>query len=202
MTVLPGAIHARRKGDLVEVRSPVPRERAFVTLVTESYRFFGASLVLRPDAEGGASASFPAPALPGRPVWAVVSSAVDLESPARVGWPLAGQTDAAPRTFDVPERLLLDGLPLAERRELARQRRVRFSVVALCAVALLLELLLIGGASSRAEGELERHFEKSGFSTAARTRLRSRAASFVAIAVLLVALAFGALALFAFLAEP
>jgi hypothetical protein len=197
LPVVPGAIDARRVGDKLRVSSPVPRDQAFVTLVTERHRLFGASLELRPHAEGGSSAELVLPPLPDEPVWAVTSSAPDLESPARVGWPLNPQETEARKTFDVPERLRVDGLPVALRRELARQKRVRWSVVALCGVALLLELLLLAKASSNAEAELERHFAKSGLSAGGGP---ARSGTIV-VALLILVLAFALLAVFAFLAE-
>jgi hypothetical protein len=200
LPVVPGAIDARRVGEKLLVSSPVPRERAYVTLVTERYRLLGASLDLAPNADGGGSAEFALPPLPDEPVWAVTSSAIDLESPARVGWPIDRRSKEVRTTFDVPEQLRVDGLPLAQRRELARQKRVRWAVVALCAVALLLEVLLLARHSSRAQAELARHFAKSGLSSEHLAPARTRSGVSI-VAVLIVALAFGLLAVFALLAE-
>jgi hypothetical protein len=198
LPVVAGAIDARRAGDKLRVTSPVPRAQAFVTLVTEHYRLFGASLDLLPDADGGASAEVALPALPNEPVWAVTSSAVDLESPARVGWPLDVAPNEARRTFDVAERLLVDGQPLALRREQARKRRVRWTVVALCVLSLSASLALLARTSARAGVELERHFEASGLPRGGVPARRGDAL----VAVVVVALAFALLAAFAFLAEP
>lgn len=198
LPVVPGALDARRSGGRLVVTSPVPRERAYVTLVTERYRLLGAELTLVPDAAGGASAELLLGALPNEPVWAVVSSAVDLESPARVGWPITAQVSEAKMTFDVPEMLLADGLPAAERRELARKRRVRFAVAGFCAIALLFELGLLARYSAAAQAKLERHFAERGLSSPELTPAPGRRGA-LWVALLLVALAFALLALFAFL---
>jgi hypothetical protein len=51
------------------------------------------------------------PPLP-QPAWLVVSSELDLNSAAAIGWPLDAGAEPA-QTFDVADQLLLDGLPAA-----------------------------------------------------------------------------------------
>ena len=60
-----------------------------------------------------------------QPAWLVLSSDVDQNSAATIGWPLDVGPEPA-QTFDVPDFLLLDGLPAAFQREQERRSRVRW----------------------------------------------------------------------------
>jgi hypothetical protein len=135
LPIVPGALLASLEPDGISVRSPVARERAYLTLVTERERFLGASVPLTPDPDGGASGRLLlAPGLLARaraePTWAVVSSELDKRSPGVVGWPLLSERNDPSLTFDVADRLLLDGREAAL-YDVLRLRRGRRRVAAL-----------------------------------------------------------------------
>jgi len=134
LPVTPGALHAALDGTRLLVRSPIPRDVAFVSLVDSERRLAGYVLELTPDAEGGARASveLAAPLLERvqtEAVFAVASSEPDKRSASSVGWPL--RTGAEPASsFDAPDLLLLDGSAAVLARE-SEQRRKRRSTAAL-----------------------------------------------------------------------
>lgn len=146
LPVAPGALEASLDGARLRVASPIPREHAFVSVVSESARLAGAVVPLEPDARGGARGEVVLE--PGvlaeierSPSWAVVSSEYDKRSPAVVGWPL--RVDPAlpgpPLTFDVSDRMLLDGLPgarSADARSRLERRRVAAGFLVLIGAAL------------------------------------------------------------------
>ena len=115
LPVLPGALSAELEGVGLRVRSPIERERAFVSLVSTRERLGGAVVELLPEPDGTASGRFEPGAellarLRDEPTWAVVSSDDDKRSPAVVGWPLGAALAALPAvTFGVPDQVLLDG---------------------------------------------------------------------------------------------
>ncbi len=148
LPVVPGALDAVVRGGELVIRSPVPRDRAYFAIVSEEQRLAGGSLALVADEHGGASAVCPLPALPAGPAWAIVSSAVDLESPGRVGWPLYASAEPL-STFDAREALLLDGRPQAVARERQRQSRARWVTIGVCGLSLAVSLVLLLGPARR-----------------------------------------------------
>jgi hypothetical protein len=127
------------------VRSPIVRERAFVSVVTRNERIAGTIVPLTAAADGSASgrgvlARGVLARIEREPSWAVVSSEHDKRSAGAVGWPLTppGFDPAAPRhTFDVADAVLLDGRAGAlhaaehERRIHRRQAALALLVVGL-----------------------------------------------------------------------
>lgn len=121
LPVVPGALHASLEGGRLSIRSPIERDVAYVSLVTESERLAGAILPLTASGDGAATGAFELPPLirariERQPSWAVVSSEDDKRSPAVVGWPLAVEAGApllGTTTFDAPDRVLLDGVKQA-----------------------------------------------------------------------------------------
>jgi hypothetical protein len=139
LPVTPGALHAALEGTHLLVRSPIPRDMAFVSLVDGERRLAGYLLELTPDAEGGARASVElTPPLLRQAqledVFAVASSEPDKRSASSVGWPLRRELEPA-WTFDAPDQLLLDGSAGALARESAQRRQRRWTA------ALLLSLV-------------------------------------------------------------
>ncbi|HVJ15316.1 MAG TPA: hypothetical protein VM686_07745 [Polyangiaceae bacterium] len=196
LTVVAGAFDAVLDGEQLIVTSPVPRERAYFTLVTAHRRVGGGSLALGSDGRGGASGRAQLPPLPAEPIWAVVASSPDLVSAARVGYPIGNQAEPA-RTLDVPERLLLDGLPRALSRESGRRKKVRLVAAAVCALSLLLGVLLLAWRSQRSAHALARHFEQSGLAAEERRALSSQPSLWLTTALAAVGLGFVALLIFA-----
>lgn len=151
LPVLPGALHAAVDGAELLVSSPIGRDEAFVSIVTESERLAGAIVPLTSDAGGASGRVALEPALLARlseqPAWAVVSSEYDKRSPAVVGWPLA-RTGSGPFepafTFDAADRVLYDGLPaaLASERQTRASRR-RIALMLLVALGAVMSGLLV-----------------------------------------------------------
>jgi hypothetical protein len=200
LPVIPGAIWVERSGEDLRVVSPIARDVAYATLVTETERLAGAAVALSSDGRGGAVGTWRMPPVPStaKPLWAVVSSEPDQHSMALVGWPLSGDTDEPPRTFDVPDRLLLDGAPAAFARDAARRQRARSlaALFAVCAMALAVVLLALRTRGARRD--LEQHFEQAGdgmFAPADLSGGDRQSTLWVLAALLCVALGFAAIAL-------
>jgi hypothetical protein len=137
LPVVPGALHVEREGTRLRVRSPIVRERAYLTLVDETSRLAGALVPLSEDGTGGAEGwvELEGQLDPRRsPLWAVVSSEPDKRSAAVVGWPLRGESNP-PRTFDAVDQLLLDGLPEAQAAERATRQGRRRNAALFAAIA-------------------------------------------------------------------
>ncbi len=200
LTVAPGAFHAVLDGARLIVTSPVPRERAYYTLVSERRRVSGGSVVLTADERGGATGYAELPRPPTEPLWAVVASTPDLLSAGRVGMPIGPHAEPA-LTLDVPEKLLLDGLPRALSRESARRKQARFTAVTICALGLLLAVLLLLGRARRSAEVLARHLEQSGLDAAERRALSAERPLWLWAALGAVALGFAALLIFALVAR-
>ncbi len=139
--VVPGGFQAVPTANGARIESATPRTEAFFSVVTNQARITGGAQELTPDGRGGAWANVALPAVQG-PAWLVVSSEVDENSVAAVGWPLALGSEPA-QTFDVPDTLLLDGLPAAFQREQERRARVRWLTAAFIALAFALSVVLL-----------------------------------------------------------
>lgn len=135
----------------LRVVSPVPREIAYATLATPSARLWGGIVPLSADAQGFAQGEIAWPSVDRDaqgPFWLTLSSDPRGSGAGTVGWPLTrpGNADKEPlardeRTFR--DKLLLDGMPAAEQRDVARRRRARtLSAIALGAAAVLEGILL------------------------------------------------------------
>jgi hypothetical protein len=131
LPVVPGALHASLEGERLHVRSPIIRERAYVSWVTEQARLGGALVPLTPNEAGGAEGFVDIPAevrsaLLAAPTFCVVASEHDKRSAGVVGWPMSGLLSTAPpQTFDAPDHVLLDGSHQALVSELATRRERR-----------------------------------------------------------------------------
>lgn len=131
LPVVPGALHASFSGERLLVRSPIIRERAYVSWVTEQARLGGALVPLTPNEAGGAEGFVDVPArarsaLLAVPTFCVVASEHDKRSPGVVGWPMSSmRSTEPPRTFEPPDHVLLDGSQQALQLELAARRQRR-----------------------------------------------------------------------------
>jgi hypothetical protein len=139
--VVAGGMHALATPSGIRVESAIPRTQAFFSVVSDRARITGGALALKPDGHGGSFATAEVPALPA-PSWLVVSSELDENSVAAIGWPLQAGSEPS-QTFDVPDVLLLDGMPAAFLREQARRSRVRWLTAAFIASAFLLSVALL-----------------------------------------------------------
>jgi len=159
LLVVPGGFHARGLGPKIRVEIAVPRTEAFFSVVTNGARVTGGALALAPDG-GGSAATVELPSDLPHPAWFVVSSDVDQNSVAAIGWPLELGSEPA-QTFDVRDALLLDGLPAAFAREQARRSRVRWLTAAFIAGAFALSVALLVLRVRAAEHDIARHLQEN-----------------------------------------
>ena len=157
--VVPGGFHALRTATGIRIETAVPRAEAYFSLVTESQRASGGVLALDPDGRGGSVATASVSVFP-QSAWLVVSSEVDLNSVAAIGWPIDSGTEPA-QTFDVPDTLLLDGLPAAFAREQTRRSKVRWLTAAFIAFAFGLSVVLLVLRVRAAEHDIARHLQEN-----------------------------------------
>jgi hypothetical protein len=188
--VVPGGLHGTATATGIRVESATPRTQAFFSVVTNRARIAGGVLALTPDGHGGSLAeadlhlSAPLPS----PSWLVVSTEVDENSAAAIGWPLQGGEEPA-QTFDVPEVLLLDGLPTAFTREQARLSRVRWLTAAFIASAFLLSVALLVLRVRAADRDIARHL-RLGLEDETAERVAPRTLWPLVVALLAIALGF------------
>ena len=159
VVVVPGGFHVLRTATGVRIESAVPRSEAYFSLVTDTRRVLGGVLTLASDGRGGSVTKVELPSFP-EPAWLVVSSEVDQNSVAAIGWPLDSSTEPA-QTFDVPDTLLLNGLPAAFAREQTRRSRVRWLTGAFIALAFALSVVLLVVRVRAAEHDITRHLSEN-----------------------------------------
>ncbi len=123
--VTPGAMALRRNGSALDVLSPIPREIAFVSFISERRRLAGAVVHLETTREGLARGSIEPPSGLPEATWVVLSSEPDKSSSGAIAWPLPNAAPAAPPPLFARDSLVLDGLGEARTRERRRQRRAR-----------------------------------------------------------------------------
>ena len=187
--IVPGAFDLSRQGDRLRVSSPVERSEAFVTLVTEKARLFGARVPLVVGLRGTASGELVLP--PGIPerVWAVAESTRGSATRERIGWPLFEPVGEPALTLDAGDQLLLDGFPQAAVRERLRQQKVGRIAVALGVLGAVFSALgvLVQSRQRRTHfaAELERELDP-----VAKKRLLARGISPDAIAMSAILLGF------------
>jgi hypothetical protein len=202
LAVVPGALYAELQGRDLVVRSPVVRDRAYVAVVSDHERITGAVVPLDPDGMGASGVVRDLSLPDDVPLWAVVSSEPDLRSASLVGWPIRyakSPGSEPPRTFDVPDALVVDTVSQALAREAERERRVRLLAALIAAVALLASAAAVASRSSRARARLATHLTNAGADPEATTRVAATGAATawgVVAAVLSVALAALLVALF------
>lgn len=200
LPVVVGAMHARLDGKRLLVSSPIERDRAYFGLLTPGERLAGAPVSLSADGHGGASAEVALPPLPPGPLWAVVSSEPELSSESTVGWPLRvrlAERDP-PKDRVVPDRLLLDGLVDATRRDQARRRRARLLAGLFSAFAALLVGVLLVLRVRKSQTALAEHLARSADESEHTEHIQARGTGWVLlVAVLCLALGFLVVALVA-----
>ncbi len=188
LPVVAGAMHARLAENRLLLRSPIVRERAYFSVVTERGRLLGGSVRLSPDGRGGARAEVGFPSHLTGPSWAVVSSEPDLRAPATVGWPLRFPADGA-RSFDAYDRLLLDGAPAGYEANQRVYRQARWLAGGYAALALALVVVLLLWRVRSADERLARHLKSEG-SPGERPAAAQRVGFALVVAVLCVSLGF------------
>jgi hypothetical protein len=158
VSVVPGGFQATFADGVLRIEAAVPHSEAFFSVVSQRQRLFGGVVSLGPDVRGGATGSLSLASFP-PPTWLVVSSEVDQNSAAAIGWPLATGPEPA-QTFDVPDLLLLDGLPAAFAREQARRSRVRWLTASFIGLAFALSVVLLVLRVRAADRDISRHLQQ------------------------------------------
>lgn len=159
LPVLPGALYAERRGEQLRVASPVQRDEAFVTIVSEQGRHLGRRLRLRAEPGGTASAVLALPAhLPAR-CWAMVETIRHGPARERVGWPLFDVSAEPAMTFEAPDVLLLDGFGRARLLERARLARVRRAALIVAVFGALLSAAVVFTRARRQAERLNTHLD-------------------------------------------
>lgn len=196
LPVATGALHAELAGEQLVVRSPVVRERAFYAWVDSHHRRAGGAIALAPDGRGGSvgEVRLEPPLRP--PAWAVVSSEPELDTASAVGWPLV-TNDVEPfqLTFDVADRLLLDGTSIGATRERARTHRASWLGATFGGLCLLLTAAFLVTRARTAEQALRAHLKRQGAETDEVDRSAPPMLAQLIVALLCLALAATALGL-------
>jgi hypothetical protein len=156
LPVTPGAIHvARGDGGALDVVSPAPRERAYLSFWDAVGRVGGAVVPLTRDASGfyrGAVTPAPPPS-PG--FFAVTAAGDPLElGVGTVAYPLE---PAEGSLTPPPLAQILDGVPAALAREWARARAARRTAVLVILMAAALTVLLLLREGYASQRRLEAH---------------------------------------------
>ncbi|HWA76963.1 MAG TPA: hypothetical protein VG937_31730 [Polyangiaceae bacterium] len=157
--VVPGAILIERRGNTLQVRSPIEREEAFVTVVSEQGRWMGARVPLVAVGDGTAQGTLEVPTLPNEPLWAVAKSDPAAPSSLSVGWPLFAGDEPA-QTFDIGDRLLLDTEPTALARERDRRRGIRRLALAIGLLGAFVSALSVVVATRRGRKAARAHLSE------------------------------------------
>ncbi len=199
LPVLPGALHGSLEQNRLRVASPIARDVAFFMLTDGRARLSSGSVLLEPNGRGGAVGSVGVPSLGERPLWAIVSSEAQLNSPGAVGWPLASDTTHEPmRTWTVADALLLDGLVQGFAQDQRRKAQARLLAGGFAAGAALLILLLLFGRVQSEDARLATHLAAMlPDDAASQQRVRPRQGWALAVAAVCIVLGFMVVALVA-----
>ncbi|MBW2459496.1 MAG: hypothetical protein JRI68_33695 [Deltaproteobacteria bacterium] len=130
---------AATRGEL-RLRAAMPKEDAFVSVLGEGGRLWGARAELKADEKGFSSGSLPLPALPAGALVVTVSSDLSEPDNTTIAWPLRPALGSVePR----PMVLLADGLPRAVAAEEERRAGARRPAYGLVLAAGLFELFYL-----------------------------------------------------------
>ncbi|MEI9935834.1 MAG: hypothetical protein WDO69_01290 [Pseudomonadota bacterium] len=192
--VVGGGFRVMSVPDALLVESAVPHTEVFFSLVSDRQRLAGGVIALSPNGRGGWAGTVPVTDWP-TPAWLVVSSEVDQNSAATIGWPLDLGPEPA-QTFDVPDVLLLDGLPGAFAREQARRSHVRWLTASFIALAFALSVVQLVLRVRAADRHISEHL-REGLEQDLAARIAPRRMLPLLVALLAIALGFVALGLIA-----
>ncbi len=190
--VVPGGFHGEATAGGLRIECAVPRTEAFYSVVSDSGRIAGGVVRLSPNGRGGSLGMVATP-LPAQPTWFVLSSEVDQNTAAAIGWPLVDGAEPG-QTFDVPEALLLDGLPGAFAREQARRSHVRWLTAAFIALAFALSVVLLVVRVRAADRDISRHLSDA-LEAETVARIAPRRSLSLLVSLLVIGLGFVALGL-------
>jgi hypothetical protein len=171
LPVVPGGMwleqaKAAGGGALGELRiiAASPKPRAYLSIVSDEGRVFGASVALVKDEAGFFSGRIQ-PDLPSvvGPLQAILAGDPFEQGVGTVAWPLV-PPDGAPAIRRV--ELLIDGVPGAEARERARAGAAKRAAMMVVGAAALVEILLLVLRSRASQRALEAHLLRASGSLA------------------------------------
>lgn len=151
--VVPGRmwIDPNHDGEL-RIRSAVPRDEAYVSLLSPTGRFWGGRVALSTDDGGASRGAVALPELPKGSVVALVSGEPNEPETSSAPWPLRGEPLAGGRV-----QLVGDGMPVALRAEKERRQSARRPAYALIVAAGIFELFYLFWRTRRSRRRLEVH---------------------------------------------
>ena len=200
LPVHPGALWLRPGAGSATVISPVPRDRIYVSALSEKGRVFGANVEVLRDATGLYTGTFATDDLTAKGAIAVTLAGDSQEvGSGTVTFPLASTLAviAPPRIA-----LLSDGVPFAEKLEKKRAALARLVSIGIAFVAAAFEGILLVLHSRESQAKLAAHLAEMAEDAedrAAAKRMTAPASSraFTLVVLLgLVVLGFGAIAAF------
>ncbi len=158
LSVIPGALDFTIDGDRVTVVSPIVRQEAWFTYVTERERLVGGWVPLKQRPDGISVGEFSVPAAAKEAEYLVLSSSPEGRTMGVVGYPLRGQR----QTFDAVDGFLLDGGPRARQAFVARARATRNWIAGYAGVSFFLTLVLFAMNVRRKQRELAQNLDRVG----------------------------------------
>ncbi len=148
---------AAARGEL-RLRAATPKEEAFLSVLGEAGRLWGAVVELKTDKQGFSSGSLPVPPLPAGPLVVAVSSDLSEPETSTIIWPLRPALGGVePR----PMVLLADGLPGAIAAEDDRRAKARRPAYGLVLAAGLFELLYLWRRGRQTRRRLQNHLRSA-----------------------------------------
>jgi hypothetical protein len=176
--VAAGALMVRRVDQGLVVSSPVPRDVAYLALLSEKGRVRGFRVPLHPTAEGAESDVVALGVVPEGQLWARAASDPFASGTSAVGWPLFDSVDPPATTFDVRDVTLFDSSAAATARERARRRRVLGWALVVGLTGALASIANVLLAARRSGRTLEAHLDQAlGAGSAATLAPRARTRS-------------------------
>ena len=168
LPVVAAALHAARRGSQLTVTSPIPRQWAFYSIVSDSGRLAAGRVRLAATEYGQAAGhtTLPEGCLREPRLWAVVSPEPHLDSAGTVGWPIAQPSPASQHepqsSWTVADRMLLDGHALVSALHATQRRKARLLAGLFAAAAVGLMAMLAVHRIRSAQDRLESHLRRVG----------------------------------------
>lgn len=187
--IVPGALLVRSTREGLRISSPVPRDVAYLTILSEAGRLRGLRVPLLPTAQGAESEPIPLGSVAPGPLWARAASDPFATGSSLVGWPLFEPSQPVARTLDVADALLFDSSAEATQRERARRRRVLAWALAVGLSGALTSIITVLALARRSGRSLEAHLDGS-LGAGASSRIAPRAGARSLGGVVLIAVGF------------
>jgi len=185
----------------ISIASPVGHRLAYLTFFSERARLMGTRVKLESDGEGGAKGSMALPSLPDEPAWVMVSPDPPGTGEERdlFGWPILQRGELRPTEAAHASTIFLaDGMPRSIAAAQERTHAGRLRGMMILALAALIEASLLWSRARHAKLELERLLASDADIDEAVSKALLGGSRFwfrMVIAVFLVAICFGTMAI-------